>query len=363
MKKRIVALVLMLVMLTSLVACGGKEEKDTTPSLVGAYEQQADMTTGASDITMDFSFSGLTELLGTDQFNNISLKMLAVTESADPVKGSVELSIKYGTATDYTKLTTMIVDNEDVYINATELKTAVTAIASEMGNTQVGILLAMFPTEEYIKLNQTEMMNYATSMGVDVADVVPATTSVDAAMQQVVTTVVKHVIKAVEESTKEITPALVSGEGNKVTFTLTKENIGSVCDALAKADLAAYFDACVKDLEAIKGAEETVTAIKEQKDTVVTELKTAFETAKTEMESDADVKFVYSMETTGDKGNRVATNELTVEANDSKDTLSVVVKGTNTEKIEDSQKVTVPTTATTFEDLMNTFNSFLSQME
>lgn len=358
MKKRIVSLLMILTLVLSLVACGGK---DKTQTLTQAFEKQVDMKTGASDVTIDFSLAGLTEEIGTDVFNNISLKISAVSESVDPIKGSASISYKYGTATDYSKLTTFIMDGEDIYINANELKVAATAIATEMGQPQVGILLTMFQTEEYIKINEKEMNDYLSKYaGVEVTE---AVTTVDQkAMQEAGIVIARNLIKAFEEVTKEVKPELVSAKDSKVTLTITKENVFAVFEAIAKADLTTYYDTMVKELEAIKGAEDITKEVKEYKEKVLAELKESCEELGKELPSDADAKVVYSIETKGNKGSRVATNEMTMNFKDEKNTIDIAVKAVTNEKIGDDQKVVVPEKATTVEELMNTFTQILGGM-
>lgn len=367
MKKRIVSLLMILTLVLTLVACGGK---DKTQTLTQAFEKQVDMKTGVSDITIDFSFSGFTDEMGTDAsltgvgelFNNLSLKISTVSESVEPLKGSASISYKYGTATDYSKLTTFIMDGDDIYINANELKVAVTAIATEMGQPQVGILLTMFQTEEYIKINQKEMNDYISKYaGVEVTE---AVTTVDQkATEEAGIVIARNVIKAFEEVTKEVKPELVSAKDSKVTLTITKENVDAVADAIGKADLTTYYDTMVKELEAVKGAEDITKEVKESKETVLAKIKEfCVELTKEEPSSDADAKVVYSIETKGNKGSRVATNEMTINFKDEKDTLDVVVKAVTNEKIADDQKVVVPEKATTVEELMNTLTEMLGGM-
>lgn len=359
MKKRILALLLVVTMVLSLAACGkkdGKEEKKEAPSMYSVLEKANDMKNGVYEIALDTNFNGVLANTEYAMLDKISIKVNGTLESE--TKMSMAIAYKYGTMSDYAVLTTMVLDNEDIYFNIKQLKEAAVQLGTALANPTISMAAAFLPEGEYLKINQKEIEEYSSSLGVEVP---VETDAANVASQEVLQIALKHIVKLVENATKDITPALLSGTTDNVKMAITKENLSAAIEALEKVDFAAAYDEFIKEAEAVQGAESTVKELKNSKENVVKEVKEMLAEAKTSASTFEKFDFTLNTSVTGEAGKREVKEDVKFSVADATGAVDCTVSMNVKESIGDADKVVVPTDAVSFTDFMNSILSSFAE--
>lgn len=342
MKRRLLAIVLVLTLVLGLASCGGKNSGSADASLAAQIDKMSEMEAGYGEVIFDFD----TDLFKEQGVNlsKVSIKGTSLMDKDNEKIAKVELSYKLDSA-EYTKLTTMIVEDTVVYINLKELKAAAPAILEQLGLGLYESYLAMIPDAEYIKVDPVALSQLG---GATLPENSLNYSKEDA---KTMAKIVSEIVKAVEEAIKDVEPAVVSAKGDKVSINLTDKNAKATLEALSKADFSTTFDAVMNQMKDNKSMKEFYDLYSGKKTELLSELKEGLASATAEYEESVEFNLNYSVEVKGSKGKQQAEQEFTLSAKNEAGYLKVGI----TVNAEEGKKETVeiPTDATDFMELMN----------
>ncbi len=345
MKRRILAILLVLTMALGLASCGSKDSKDA--SLSAVMEKMSDMGLGKSEITVDID----TDVMKAQQvpFSKLGLKITSQLDKDKEKVAKAEISYKLDTD-EFTKLTTIILDDQVIYVNLKELKEAAGGLIGKLGLGQYQSILAAIPEAEYVKIDPATLSQLGAAVKVDPAS------DVKISMEDInkLAKIGTEIAKVVEEAVKDVNPPVISGSGDEVSVSLNDKNAKAALEALAKADYSKCFDNVMTQMESISICKDMVTKYVDKKDTVLKELKSGLESAAAEVAKAKDFSFDYSVKIDGSKGERTADTKFAVDLKDSEQYLKATVSA----KTEEGNKETieVPSNAT---DLMQIVSAFM----
>ncbi len=348
MKRRLLAILLILTMALGLASCGSKGSNSKDASLSAVIDKMSDMGTGKSEITVDID----TDILKAQQvpFSKLGLKITSQIDKDNEKVAKADISYKLDTD-EFTKLTTIIVDDQVIYVNLKELKTAAASLIDKLGLGQYQSILAAIPEAEYVKVDPATLSQLGAAV-----EVAPSS-DVKISMEDMkkFAKIGTEIAKVVEEAVKDVNPAVISGSGDEVSVSLNDKNAKAALEALAKADYSKCFDNVMKQMESISIGKDIVTKYVDKKDTVLKELKSGLESAAAEIAKAKDFSFDYSVKIDGSKGERTADTKFVIDLKDSEQYLKATVSG----KTEEGTKETieVPSDATDFMQLMSSLMS------
>lgn len=337
--KRFLALILIVIMAIGLVGCKGKkEETKETVTLASTMEKMQDFKTGEFEYTMTFKGTG-TDM---EVIPAVDVKFTGVVTTADPIAASIDISYKLDGDTEYISLTDMVINDADIYINIKTLKEALAGF----GDATVSMYSAFIPDgKDYLSITQEEIQSLSEMSGTEVS-----TASYTDTESYILASI--HFSKFFENAVKDVEPKLITVEEGKVSVVLNNDNITPAIDAILKGDMGAAIDAFVTEGEKLKGDKTIVTEVKDNKESLITQVTEALTEAKTQLQ-DSDVKLDIKMniENEGEKGSRVATTDVTANVSQTDNTVDITFKGSQNEKISGDKKVTIPESVITFTEL------------
>ncbi len=354
MKKRIVALLLMMTMVLSMVSCGKKDGAEESKSekvltVADLYDKAAEMDAKTADITMEFDLSGISE--NTTGIGKIGIKMASVVEDKTNLKTSTQVSYRLGDAQEYTPITTVICDNKTIYMDYATLKKAAIQLLTDINQTKYLTVVGLLPDATYVKFDEATMKQYVTSTtGEEVPEVVNM--EEDKVLQEVIMAVGKFVGQTIEDATKDVNPAVITGSKDGIKVLITKENLGATCEAFEKLDLNAKYDELISKVKEVKGADQYVKDITESKTDVVKTITDSLKETKTEIANFKEYNMEGNATITGEAGKREYKASVSMKAEDNKDRVEGNISVNTGEEITDDRKVVVPEDATDFNTFM-----------
>lgn len=340
MKKRLLVLVLVLTMVLGLASCGSKGSDGGEATLSSQMEKMSKMEAGYAEIIMDID----TDLLKQENLDitKMSFKITAQADKDDKEKGKAEISYKIDQDTDFTKLTTAIVDNDVVYINVAELKTAATDLLTKLNLTEYSTYLSVLPDTEYLKIDSSSLSQLTSEVG-DSSD---ASVSYSEKDIQQIAKISEEISKVIEDAVKGVDPAVLSADGDKVAITLSDKNAKATIEALAKADYSKCFDNVIALMEDTDVLKSYATTYKDKKDDVLNEIKTELDKAATSIKTDEQFSVNYSIDVSDTKVDQILTANVTSDEGYMKLSVECNLDGDKKESIE------VPDDAMDFMTLM-----------
>ena len=342
MKKRLLAMLLVLTMILGLASCGSKGSKDV--SLSAQVEKMSDMKATYMEAVVNIETDMIQkEALGLD-ISKLSLKLIGQVDKDNEKLAKIDISYKLD-KDEFAKLTTMVVDNQVIYINLKELKEAAPALIEKLDLSQYASILQALPSTEYIKIDPASL----SQMGVSSEELSAANLSQEDAKKVMV--MFTEVAKAVETAVKDVDPVVITGEDSKVVINLTDKNAKAALEALAKTDYSKCFDTIIEQMEGIESFKSTAAEYKGKKTEVLSDIKKTLEEAAKGVADQKDFAFNYSLDLSGSEGKRVADQSFTVNVKDDEGSLKMSLECKVDEGKTDS--VQVPTDATDFMELMS----------
>ena len=367
MKKRILALLLMVTMVLSMASCGKDQKTDSKADtkneeqgnldVVALFDKIEAVDTKSGEVEINLECKNQDETKKqTVNLEKVGFKLSAVVEGKDSKKASMDLSYRLDDG-DYKKLTTFVVDNEIVYVDVEALKSSVEELLNTLGMQQYATVLQMLPQASYVKIDPSQLsQSYPELAGVESATTV--TQNVDTeVVEQVFTAGFEYVIKTLQENTKDVTPTLISGSSDSIKVTVTKDNLQATCDVISALDLSAKYDEFVEAIKAVKGSETYVTQLTTKKEQVVKILTEGLTKTK---ENIGDVKtFDMALESgiSGDEGSREVKESVTFDFEDNTGKAKVEVSAVCSEKVPDGKKVIIPENAMDVLDYISSINA------
>lgn len=359
MKKRIMAFLLVLAMAVSMVACGSgtKESSETKTADVTALFNKVDgMESRTTQFVMDIDASAKES---TEGLNSIKLGLKVDGFSQDDKKSQATISYKLGDSSEYKALTTVVGDNTTAYIDFATLKTAAVDICNTYNIAQAAAVISVLPEVKYLKVDADTLSKYISTMSGTTVDTSALKDADSAISEKVVRTVVEYVMKSIQDATKEVSPALISGSDSELKISVTKENLEAATDAILKLDLAAKYDEMVTKVKEIGSTDKYVTELTNSKQQVVTELKNALNEVKNEKDDFDAFNIEGSLGVSGDKGTRKVTGKISVNVEQKSEKVVMNMEMTCGEEAAKDSTVTIPSDATDFTEYMTQLSSTL----
>ncbi len=349
MKKKLLAILLVLTMVLGLASCGSKDSGSGDASLSAQIDKMSDMDADYAELSIDVD----TDLFKQSNLDitKLSLKIAAQTDKESKKLGKAEISYKLDSG-DFTKLTTMIVDDQVIYINLKELKEAATGLIDKLGLSDYASVLTVLPSDEYVKIDP------ATIAQMTGAEVSSSSLSINEEDTKKIIKMVTEVTKAVEDAIKDVEPAVITGDDDKVAFNLSDKNAKATFEALAKADFSKCFDTVMEQMEAIESFKAFATEYKGKKSDILAELKTTLEDGAKKLTDAKDFALNYTFEISGSEGKRVAEQKFSVNVKDEEASLKMSFTCSAQEGKE--EKVEVPAEAADFMTIMSSLMGGMS---
>lgn len=350
MKKKIMAFLLLVVMMISLAACGKSKEpgkKQSEADITALFDKADGMEARTVELTMDIDVTGKESATNENNAIKLGIKVSAYIEADQ--KEQATIYYKLENAEEYKTLTTAVFDGSALYVDFVSLKAAALDICNTLKQTQVAAMLSVLPEAEYIKIDQSVLEKY-----------VEADTLKDAKTgEKVVRTIVEYVLKTVQDATKEVTPVLITGSDSELKFSLTKENLVPVSDALLRLDLAAKYDDMVEKVRQIGNTDQYVTELTNSKEETVSGLKDILNEVKNEKDDFDVFDLNGTVGVSGETGKRKLTEKISATIEQKSEKVKVTMNMTCKEEAAENGTVTIPSNATDFSDYMTQLSQLL----
>lgn len=311
MKRKLLAAVLSTAMVvTSLTGCGtAKGTKGTAKDNSSYFQEMKEMTSvNSGTTTMEMSFSGkvneaesIADILDTDGNVNVSLKLEGKTESTS--KNAVVLSVKYGTQTDYSELTTIILNEGTLYANVKPVIDLVANFSEETATSMTTSLASMGITD-YVSVKTDTLMEYLKTATGEEVNMNPEDYKDDA---------VKFVSDVCDILAKDF--ADISGkDGKDYTLTLDKDNADKAITCAGKFinnDVEKVYDAFVEYAKALYGEDsDMIKEFTDSKEQNISDMKDAIKEAIEDKDDfvktveDNDISVISKARVDGEEGKR-----------------------------------------------------------
>lgn len=339
MKRKLLATVLSTAMVaTSLTGCGtaeGTAKKDDS-SYFKEMKEMASVNTGTSTTEMTFNgkvdeAESIADILDADGKVNVSLKVETKTESAD--KSAVVISAKYGTQSDYSEVTTMVLSEGTLYANVKPVIDLVSNFSEETATAMTTSLASMGITD-YVSVKVDTVVELLEQS---------AGEEFNMNVEEYQDDAVKFVNEVCDILAKDF--ADISGkDGEDYTLTLDKDNAEKVITCAGKLinnDAEKIYDSFVEFAKVLYGEDSDIikefTESKEQnisdmKDAIKKEIEDKDEFVKTV--EDNDISVISKIKVDGKEGERTGlfaidasmNSKLFTELSDTEGTYKLSIK-------------------------------------
>ncbi|BBF44347.1 hypothetical protein lbkm_3036 [Lachnospiraceae bacterium KM106-2] len=360
MKKRIISFLLVLTMVLGLVGCGSKE-KGSTASLADTQKQLQDIKSGefSMEMNLKMNVSSTSSTDATSQMmaevlkKGFNVKLSGVVESE--TKCDVNIAYNLGDG-NYKDVTNLIVDNDTIYINMKKIKEFVSGIS------QLSMYASFVPADkEYLKISKSDIEKYASMSGVD------ASASVNMPTEDTVKEYeefAQEIAKAIDQAAKGVKPTVITNDGDKLSISLTKENLPEFLQNVSKLDLEKYYDGFLKIAEKTNTSSTSISELKTKKSENIADIKKSLKKAAVAIKADSSKttgSFNIDITTTGKKGSYKVDENVKFNMKHESESMEVGAKYSISEKTE--KKVTAPTDIMTLDELMTTMQSLLGSFQ
>lgn len=247
MKKRIISMLMVVMMILSLTACGKKGGNDAATAK-DVLTKIAEYEGKQMDMTFDIEVEG----------EKMSFR-IAASQLSDTEVG-LDMYMTYGTSGEV-KLTTMYGSNTEIYVNLQEILDALVVIEPSFAAYTAYYQL---PSDWVLVTLEDLKMLYA-MMGVDTTafDLAMAAEEDQKASEEFETKTIEAFGNFLDEYANAAGNEVLAVENGTVTFKLNNENVAAAMKALASIDVEKYINDYVAAVESIEGTEETVEQLKE----------------------------------------------------------------------------------------------------
>ncbi len=348
MKKRLLSIALMLVMVLSLVACGSKAAtpKDVLVAMSGAE-------VGSAQYTMDF-------VIGE---NTVNVKM--DLSQKDEMNGMFTVSAKFNipesgyAIEEFTPVTEMyVVNGTEVYLNVGQIMDFLVEMDSQFAMIEAYLGL----TSDYLMISYEDLIDLYESMGMDPAELgLTMPTEADANLMELSQNAMIEIIgDFLNEYATNAGESVIVAKDNKITFTMTPENMATVVEAMSKIDVEAYVKNLGAKLDEIYGTDEYTTMLTTDLEGTNDALKQAAEDAKAGIEPDGFEKMTVAMGLNGK--NIELTMDVTGKESTASDAGDVKINMVMTTTPDKAKEITVPTEYMDIYDIIEIVNALAGSM-
>lgn len=369
MKKRLLALVLVLVMAVGLItACGKKTANNDLGSWDTLREMQK-VQKGKFSVELNFKGKGLSSAtastVATNQYEAIAEQILS--DLSVKLDGSVvstkeakfNIQYKLADAKDYTSVTDIVLKDEAVYINLKTLR----EMLQSVNDPQVAMIAGLLTSDkDYIKVTMDDVTALAKQYGLQL-DTTQLSISED--MDKVGAIIMDKVVTLLEKSTDGVKPAVVSEKDGKYSITVNNDNAVQFLDKLKSVldkDGEALITEGIDEIKKLDGDHKAIIDQYESMKSSIASASTSLESAKKTLKEDKNTKFNFGLDYSleGKEGKRKAavSYNINVKASE-KEQLDMTMKTTTEEGKEEAVKA--PESAVSLTDFVSALMSSLGQ--
>ncbi|MDD6571464.1 MAG: hypothetical protein PUF12_03640 [Thermoflexaceae bacterium] len=334
MKRKVLSIMLMLVMVLSLAACGKKAGADAQPTVKNVLENISKVE--ANTVTCEFviedaEFNMAFRITGSNQDETHGYATIEMKLNMDPY-----------VMEDYAELTNMYVINEEVYINVQQILDFLTDLDS-----QFAMLSAYFALPgDYLVVTLDDLIALYEQMGIDISELNLESMQSEEWNEEYTKAMVEVFGNMLDEYAVKAGESAVTITADKATFTVNNDNVVAIMDALAAMDIENYFMDFAEKIDKIDGTVGNTAYMKEQVEGMNEEIKSAAEEVKANGVGDDKVNMVIDMGVNGTSAVINFNMDMETYGETSKMTLTMT---TTPDKASD---VTVPVSTMTIEELM-----------
>ncbi len=340
MRKKLLSVLLMVVMVLSLAACGTKKTGSGSSSRAVLDSMEA---AEANSVTMAFEMSMDDE--------NLAFKMdvATVDEKSATATADVKMNIEgMETGNDYVRLTDVVVDDETIYVNVKSVIDFMAELDPQFAMLEEYLDLS----GDYVKLTMDDMTAlYSDVLGVDIDFAELMETSLeeaegdDSAYTDAVLDVLCRFLD--ELASKEGSQLTISAD--KISISLTEKNITAFMEALSQIDVEEYLMQYAEAMDKIEGGVDYTAAMQQEIEGCNDAIKKAAEDLKENGAGDDEVEVSFSMGMEG-KGCVVS---MAIGAKDDVEDVKMALSMTTSP--DKGTAVTVPDSVMTYDEFMELF--------
>ncbi|MDO5294896.1 MAG: hypothetical protein Q4F05_19345 [bacterium] len=348
MKKRVIALMLVLTMILSMVSCG-KSDKDTTTevkkeaTISDVFNKMDGMEAKTVDLTMDMDLSGIKE--NTTNLKKVGVKLSVISDGSETGTSSVSVAYRLDDENEYTALTSLIYNNKTVYLDYASLKKALNEFCKKQNLADYASVLNALPDASFVKIDEATAKQLLSQYVPEVQTEAAEQTNT-AVLEKVGRLGTEYIVKTLQDATKDVNPGIITVEENGVKVSVKKDNVSAASDAIAALDLNAKYDELVQIVKGVEGAEQYVTELNNNKESVISSLKEGIKVDKTKLDKFNTLDINGNITVSGETGKRVLKEEISMNVDDSEDKVAFSLSMTCGEEATEGQEIKVPTDAT-----------------
>lgn len=334
MKKKVLSIMLMLVMVLSVTACGKKTGADAQPTVKNVLE--AISNTETNTVTCEIEFESAEE--------SMAFRIAGANQDEQHGYATVELKLNIDpyVMEDYVRLTDLYVVNDEVYMNVQQILDFMVELDS-----QFAMLSAYFQLPgDYLAITLDDLIALYEEMGIDTSELDLESMESEEWNDEYTKAMVEVFGSMLDEFAAKTGETTVTITADKATFTINNDNILTVMDALAAMDLEDYFMDFAEKIDKIDGTVGNTAYMKEQVEGMNDEIKSAAEEVKANGVGEDKVNVVIDL---GVNGNSVEVNlNMDMETDGETSTMKVAMITTP----DKASEVTVPVSTMTLEEFM-----------
>ena len=331
MKKRFLSIMLVLIMVLSLVACGSKDNagKKGGNDSTKKNENKAATLTEVVDAMSKVEAKGVTIEGSMDEMNG------KLVVKSDGEKASVEVVFDGNAVTD------VIYADETVYVN---LQAFAKFYDDYMGEDMfVPAFEQLGVTQKYMSLTITEIEGLLQNEGLTVADIFSGVEGGDPEeLQKIATALVKFFGDYLESIKGEIPSDILTIDGTYAELTINVENIEKVLNAMKNGDVKPYIEQLAKDLKATKTFAEEELDIDEGVEGFKEQIDEALDSLDEIKDAKLDVKIGFGVK----NGNLSIKSDMSMEEDGNEHKISLSISSNN-----DDAKISAPGSVITYSEL------------
>lgn len=283
MKKKLLSVMLMLVMVLSVAACGKKAGADAQPTVKNVLEK----------ISKAESNSVTCELEMKTDDGNLSFKISGSNKDGSNGYAKVEakFNIEPYSMNDYVEFTNIYVVNDEVYINLQQMLDFLTELDSQFAMISAYLKLP----GDYIVLTLDDVIELYEQMGIDTSELDFDSLKTEEWNKEYTEAIIQVFGDMFDEYASKAGETAVTVTADKVTFTVNNDNITAVLEALAAMDIENYFMDLAERIDKIDKTVGNTAAMKEEVKGWNDGIKSALEDVKANGTGDDKVNLVMTM--------------------------------------------------------------------
>ncbi len=331
MKKRFLSIMLVLIMVLSLVACGSKDNagKKGGNDSTKKNENKAATLTEVVDAMSKVEAKGVTIEGSMDEMNG------KLVVKSDGEKASVEVVFDGNSVTD------VIYADEVLYVN---LQAFAKFYDDYMGEAMfVPAFEQLGVTQKYMSLTMTEIEGLLQNEGMTVADIFSGVEGGDPEeLQKIAAAIVKFFGDYLESVKGEIpSGSILSIDGTYAEITINAGNIEKVLNAMKNGDVKPYIEQLAKDLKATKTFAEEDLDVDEGVEGFKEQIDEALDSLDEIKDAKLDAKIGFGVK----NGNLSVKGDMSMEEDGNEHKISFSISSDN-----DDVKISAPSSVITYSE-------------